>query len=379
MDEENQAPTEARTTSAWTADHVAAISDMPAIPLITKAAPAIAGLDLWDMWPVQLANGDTARFDGAALWMILSAPCQPDPGARHNLARIRLVSEQGDIWRDYGNVLPERLSPGSREWAGSSVYDPGTGKVTLYFTAAGQRDEADFTYQQRVFETCAVVVQGGGITFENWTLPTESFVSDNETYVRVDQSDGEPGHIKAFRDPAYFCDPADGAEYLLFTGSLKLSQSAFNGAVGIARRVGKTWQLLPPLIHADALNNELERPHMIVRDGLYYLFWSTQRRVFADGQPAGPNGLYGMVATSLFGDYRPLNSTALIAANPASEPLQAYSWWVQSTLEVASFIDHWGMQGRSFDDHPGLLRSQFGGTPAPLFSLALSGDRATIV
>jgi levansucrase len=51
----------------------------------------------------------------------------------------------------------------------------------------------------------------------------------------VNQREGAPGLIKGFRDPAHFRDPADGTTYLLFTGSLKPSHSAFNGCIGIAR------------------------------------------------------------------------------------------------------------------------------------------------
>jgi len=47
-------------------------------------------------------------------------------------------------------------------------------------------------------------------------------------------------------------------------------------------------------------------------------------------------------------------------------------------LPNLAFIDHWGMQGRSFDDHPELLRGQFGGTPAPTFRLHFAGDQVTI-
>ena len=47
---------------------------------------------------------------------------------------------------------------------------------------------------------------------------------------------GAIGTIKAFRDPAFFRDPADGCDYLLFTASLAASASAWNGV----RRHGPT-------------------------------------------------------------------------------------------------------------------------------------------
>ncbi len=79
------------TASRWTTAALAELRQDAAttIPLIDLVAVASAkadgrmGLDLWDMWPLQLANGATARFDGAALWMILSAPVLADSDLRH--------------------------------------------------------------------------------------------------------------------------------------------------------------------------------------------------------------------------------------------------------------------------------------------------------
>jgi levansucrase len=38
-----------------------------------------------------------------------------------------------------------------------------------------------------------------------------------------------------------------------------------------------------------------------------------------------------------------------------------------------------GHEGRVLADHPELRRAQFGGAPAPVFSLAFDGDRVSIV
>ena len=138
------------------------------------------------------------------------------------------------------------------------------------------------------------------------------------------------------------------------------------------------WRLLPPLVAADGLNNEQERPHVIARGGLYYLFWSTQRKVFEPNGPNGPNGLYGMVAPSLFGPYEPLNGTGLVAANPDSEPFQYYSWWVMDDLQVASFVDLVGVGTDPIIDDPVWRRTHFGGVPAPRFRICLDGNRAWV-
>lgn len=371
----------------WQADHVAAIGSrpMPEIPLIGRAdvQPAIDHLHLWDLWPIETVDGDIVRVDDAELWVIMSAPRSLHPDDRHHVARLRLTKVGEDGWSDLGDLLPEGLNPGAREWAGSTIYDPETGRLILFYTAAGRQGDTKPSYEQRLFQAEGrLIVESGVVRTGGWTTPFENIISDDLNYVVAQQADGEPGFIKAFRDPAHFCDPADGTSYLLFTASLKQSASDFNGAIGIAKASGAdllSWELLPPLISADGLNNELERPVMRFVGGRYYVFWSTQRRVFADDGPSGPNGLYGMVADSLFGPYRPMNGTGLVACNPAAEPFQGYSWWVTKDLEVVGFVDNWGLEGRSLEEQPELVASQFGGTPSPRFRLQLDGDKSAVL
>lgn len=363
-----------RTVTPWRPGRIAGAE----IALIgaQDATPILPGIDLWDSWPLAHENGDTARIDGREYWFFLSAPCFPDPGQRHDAARIRLASLGADGWRDHGDALPRELSPGTREWAGSAVLLDDRNTVILFFTAAGRKGAAP-SFEQRLFAVKGRLGKDGP---GDWLEPAEVVRADGTRYVVAAEAEGMPGMIKAFRDPAWFRDPATGKRHLLFTGSAGWSEEEFNGLVGLATMDDHgNWHLQDPLIEAVGVNNELERPHLIVRGGRYYLFWSTQRRTFATGGPNGPNGLYAMVAESVGGPYRPVNGSGLVAGNPASEPTQGYSWWVTGEGRVWSFIDHWGMRGRSFDQHPELLRQQFGGTPAPVFSLEFDGDSVTIV
>lgn len=371
--------------SQWTYDQIAGIFPTDA-NVIAKINPVslvtpLPGFDLWDMWPVQLSDGQTVTFDGWTIWMVLSAPVGADPDARHDIARIRLLTEAGGTWRDNGNALTDSLSPGSREWAGTAIYDPQTSALTLYYTATGHRGEVSPTYAQRIFSTSTLLsCEDGKIAQRHWSVPVECIVSDDKKYLLVGAHEGRPGFIKGFRDPAYFSDPVDGAQYLLFTGSLKPSNSAWNGCIGIARRDGdgRPWSLLNPLLSADGLNNEQERPHIVARDGRYYLFWSTQRRVFAPDGPNGPNGLYGMVADSVLGPYRPLNGSGLVAANPDEAPFQTYSWWVTADLHVHSFVDCLQTGSEVAVDSAEWRRRHFGGLPAPQFRIELDGDKAWV-
>ncbi len=375
--------------SRWTADQLRGLDEaaLPAIPHIwpQHVVDILPGFQLWDCWPFETADGAVVQLDGGwTPWVIMAAPRDLHPDARHHVARLRLLVERKGTWRDCGFLLPDGLAPGSREWAGSTLYDPASRRVTLFFTAAGIRDEATVTMAQRLFQTSGTLAISDGLpAVTGWSAPLESVTADGTHYMVVDQADGQPGAIKGFRDPFHFRDPADGAHYLLFTASTPDRSASHNGLIGVARSTSDTldsWMLLPPLLSANGLNNELERPMMRVVDGRYYLFWSTQRSVFAPDGPSGPTGIYGMVADGFSAPYRPLNGHGLVAPNPADEPKQCYSWWVTAELVAAGFVDHWGLAGGAVptaDDRDYI--SRFGGVPAPHFSITVDGNRAWVI
>jgi len=362
----------------WTADHVrairtAAIAVTPQIRAddFSRVSP---NFDLWDAWPIQEPGGLPAILrDDSTLWMALAAPCFPDPDERHAHARIHLLKRLGDAWVHLGPAMPDGFSPGSREWSGSAVLDAGTNEVSLYFTAAGRRAEAEFTFEQRIFGARATLdLSGSGPRLIGWRDLAEVVERDPAYYMASDEGRGSVGTIKAFRDPAFFVDPADGANYLFFAGSAAHSTSDYNGVVGVARADAKGragWRTLAPIVSAEGLNNELERPHVVVSGDLYYLFWSTQSHVFDAAGPVGPTGLYGVVSERIAGPWRPLNATGLVFANPPEAPEQAYSWLVLPNLRVISFVDNWGNNGGE---------RKFGATFAPELRLVLDGDEARL-
>jgi len=356
-----------------------AFDNPPTLPLITAddVAPILPGIDLWDCWQLTHEDGTTVVQGGRALWFFLSAPALPDPADRHALARIRLLSRGADGWRDHGNALPDGCNPGSREWAGSAVLMDDGVTVALFYTAAGRRD-GPMSFEQRLFAV-AGVLQADGLPGQ-WQAPREVIVADGIRYIcdRQEIAVPEPGSIKAFRDPQWFRDPATGLAHIVFTGSAAWSTDAYNGVIGIATLDGDEWVLGDPLIEATGVNNELERACVMHRDGRYYVFWSTQQHTFSPETLAGPNGLYAMVADAMTGPWRPVNGNGLVAGNPLDEPTQSYSWWITGGDEVWSFVDYWGMAGRSLSDRPELIRSHFGGTPAPVFRLRYDGDSVFI-
>ncbi len=371
--------------SVWSAAQLDALfaNPLPTAPLIsaTDVKPIVADTDLWDHWPVQMSDGRIAEVAGGSLWIILSAPRGPRPSDRHNVARMRLLWHKGDRWIDCGLLLPDDLNPGAREWSGAARLDPETGAVMCWFTAAGRRGAGGLTFEQRLFHTSGRLdLSGAKPRIIDWTPAIETVACDGQFYAHTAGAPVRPRRIPGFRDPYWFRDPADGQGWLIFTGSGGGSTHADNGVVGLARDNGAgRFELMPPLISGEGLVNEMERPHVVVREGRYYVFWSTQASQFAADGPIGPTGLYGMVAQNFAGPYEPLNGSGLVLANPAGEPAQAYCWQVLETLEVMSFVDHWGLNGRDPATDPVADRAQFGGTIAPILRIEINGNTTRIV
>jgi levansucrase len=372
-----------KVTSAahWSRAEAQAAADQPAAALPVIGAddvrPVVPGHDLWDMWQIARTDGSTVIAGGRSWWFFLATPQLDDPEARHDRARMRLTSHGADGWRDHGWVFVPGFTPGSREWSGSAVLEDDGVTLTMYFTAAG-RAEGPHSFEQRLFETKGrFALTDGEPVLGDWSIPVASVVADGEWYAVADEVEAPAHGIKGFRDPGYFRDPADGREYLLFVGNAGWTDIWPNGVIGLAARDGDGWTLRAPLVDALGVNSELERPHVVMQGGRYYLFWSTQARRFAAGIGA-PTGLYGMVAESMAGPWRPINGSGLVAGNPPAEPFQAYCWWVTGEGEVISFVDYWGLDGAGLPQDPAERRARFGGTAAPWFRLAFDGDRVTI-
>jgi levansucrase len=386
-----------RDASDWTREHVAGLerTDDNTAPIIyppeRKTDP---DNHLWDTWLLRTPDGEIADVDGYRVIVALTAPNDLLPGTRHDVATHRFYySRDGREWTPGGRVFESDAAVlGSRQWAGSAIYDPDTGETSLYYTAAGERDETDLSYTQHlaVAHGGAVDADEEGVRFEGpWTHETLAH-PDGDWYEREDQS---RGMIYTFRDPWYFEDPETGDSYILFEGNTPVPkdsaacggdsvQQEFNGSVGIARasRDDPTeCELLPPLLDAVCVNQELERPHVVYRDGTYYLFVASHRHTFAPGLD-GYDALYGFAADSLFGEYEPLNGSGLVVTNPANAPFQAYSWLAyghRDEILVTSFLNYYDYDRPTLDDVAYLPEDEqfrrFGGTLAPTVRLGVDG------
>lgn len=182
--------------------------------------------------------------------------------------------------------------------------------------------------------------------------------------------------VYGFRDPEYMVDPVTGREHVLFTANGAGIAGPYNGAVGMMTRAEDGgWRLGPPLVVSTDVNSQLERPHVVYRNGEAYLFFSTHDFTFARGLSA-PRGLYGFHSQSgrLTGRWTPLNEHGLVAANPRIDPAQVYSFLVLPDGHVMSYMNEtWG-----FELDPDNEERTFAGAPGPMFRLRFDGDVVTV-
>ncbi|MFC4987586.1 glycoside hydrolase family 68 protein [Saliphagus infecundisoli] len=383
--------------SRWTEGQAAGIGRTAdtVVPKIEPPEPDPAdGLHVWDTWLLRTRTGEVATVGDYRVLFSLTAPADLLPGTRHDVAEIRyFYSRDGREWTDGGPVFADAL--GQRQWAGSALVDDGD--LYVYYTAAGEADAPELSYTQR-----PAVGHGGRFSASEDGLALEStwshevlFKPDGEHYETADQSEGM---IYTFRDPWFFEDPETGRTCLLFEANTPVREDdrcdgdparrEFNGCVGLAVSPSgdpTEWELRPPILDAVCVNQELERPHVVHRDGRYYLFVSSHMHTFAPGLE-GYDGLYGFVADSLDGEYRPLNGSGLVLANPATAPFQAYSWMAYPHREeilVVGFFNYFDFAGDSLDAISELSlpeqRRRFGGTLAPTVRLGIERDRTRIL
>ncbi|WP_276272468.1 glycoside hydrolase family 68 protein [Haloarcula litorea] len=349
---------------------------------------------IWDTWFLRNRDGTLAEVDGYRVCFSLTAPADLLPGKRHDVATIRaFYSDDGRNWHNAGPVFDEAL--GQRQWAGSALYDDGD--VYVFYTAAGEDGADELTYTQRIVGASGGTIHtGDGFELHGPWTHHDLLRPDGERYEREEQS---RGMIYTFRDPWFFEDPATGETWLLFEANTPVpegsdacggdaAQQEFNGSVGLARSpTGDPleWELADPLLDAVCVNQELERPHIVYTDGLYYLFVSSHQHTFAPGLE-GFDALYGFVAEDLRGEYVPLNDSGLVVTNPVNAPFQAYSWMAfphDDEVLVQSFFNYFDFAGASLDEIAHLPEAEqmrrFGGTLGPTVRLDAEGARTRIL
>ncbi|WP_372425662.1 glycoside hydrolase family 68 protein [Salinarimonas chemoclinalis] len=387
--------------SVWSRADVEAIhQDTPVtLPLmIHDREPFEEGVTVWDAWPVRTPDGAVAEIDGWVVMVGLSAElAEIEETGRdfYTLSTWRYWYTRDGEWRPGGVVFTREDGLGSRQWAGSTFYDPDTREITFYYTAVGRPDAESLAdddperpisihneaagrplAEQRLASvTASLSASGEGIAFSGFGEhriigEADGFWYDTmETYLASSA-------VYGFRDPEYMVDPLTGREHVLFTANGAGIAGPYNGVVGLMTREDDgDWRLDPPLIVSTDVNSQLERPHVVYRDGQAYLFFSTHDFTFAS-DIHGPRGLYGFHSQSgrLTGRWTPINEHGLVAANPRIDPAQVYSFLVLPDGHVMSYLNEtWG-----FELDPANEERSFAGAPGPMFRLRFDGEIVSV-
>lgn len=356
------------------------------------------GVYVWDAWPVRNHDGSVAEIDGWVIKVGLSADwdeVEETGWDFYTVSTWRYWFTRDGEWRPGGVIFERDEALGSRQWAGSTFYDPDTQEVTFYYTATGSPDAESIdddmpereisihneaagrpsTEQRLAMVTASVSASGDGIAFSDFGEHEIIAEADGRLYDTMGTYLASAA-VYGFRDPEFMVDPHTGQEHILFTANAAGVAGPYNGVVGlVSKSDAGEWELQPPIIVSMGVNSQLERPHVIYRDDGAYLFFSTHDFTFAS-DVHGPRGLYGFHAPTgdLQGRWVPLNEHGLVAANPEEAMGQIYSFLVLPDGRVMSYLNH----TYGFELDPQHEDRAFFGGPGPMFRIGVDGGTATV-
>lgn len=392
---------------------------------------------VWDTWPVTDEDGNQYSVNGWEIIYSLVADRSIRFDDRHTSAKIGYFYRPANLpetkrpknggWTYGGLVFHEgvtdqifadRSFSHQTQWSGSArIFKDG--EVKLFFTnVAFYWDDAGRDikpYDPRlVLSVGHVQADGNGVSFSGFDHVSELLTPDGVFYQNAQQH-----RYLNFRDPFTFKDPAHPDDtYMVFEGNSALSREEarctkgdlgyrdgdpfaesvdavnesgaahYIGNVGLARAKNKAlteWEFLPPVLSANCVTDQTERPQFVFTGGKAYLFTISHRQTFASGMD-GPEGVYAFVGNGIRSDFQPLNSgSGLALGNPTNlnfpggrpyspsnnQPagqFAAYSHYVMPGGLVESFIDSVGTS------------SQFsrGGTLAPTVKITVTGVNSTV-
>ena len=382
---------------------------------------------VWDTWPLGDMHANQLSFKG---WeVIFSLTADPHAGYtfddRHVHARIGFFYRRAGIpasqrplnggWIWGGHLFPDGSSAklfgtlpmtNNSEWSGSARLQRDD-EVSLFYTAVAFNRSApggpDITAPVALIARAKGEIHADGkhVWFTGFDKHEELLRPDGVMY-----QTGEQNIAYSFRDPFVFTDPAHpGKTYMVFEGNtggprgartctdadmgyapndpyrenvsavMDAGAAKHKANVGLAEATDGTlshWRFLPPILSANCVDDQTERPQIYRKHGKYYLFTISHRSTMAPGVD-GPDGLYGFVGDGIRSDFLPLNGgSGLVVGNPTDfdAPIGApYSLDPNQNPRAFESYSHYVMPGglvESFIDAVGPRR---GGTLAPTIKI----------
>ncbi|WP_104165299.1 glycoside hydrolase family 68 protein [Cryobacterium sp. N22] len=392
---------------------------------------------VWDTWPLTDEDGNQYSIKGQEIIFSLVADRSLGFDERHQFAKIGYFHRPAGVPADErpenggwtygglvfdegvtGEIFADKSFSHQTQWSGSARVFKG-GEVKLFFTDVAFYRDAEGNdvkpYDPRLALSIGKVhVTGKDVKLTGFDKVQNLLEADGEYY----QTGAQNGSYN-FRDPFTFEDPAHpGETYMVFEGNsampreeayctdedlgyapgdpfaetaeeVNASGATYQiGNIGLAKATNDDlteWEFLPPILSANCVTDQTERPQFIFKDGKAYLFTISHRGTFAQGID-GPEGVYGFVGDGIRSDFQPLNGgSGLALGNPTNlnypqgKPFtpnadqhpgafQAYSHYVMPGGLVQSFIDTIGTS----DD---FVR---GGTLAPTVKMDITGDTTSV-
>ncbi|WP_163617027.1 glycoside hydrolase family 68 protein [Microbacterium sp. B35-30] len=409
---------------------------MPAVP---QDFPDMSNEEVWvwDSWPLTDEDANQYSVNGQEIIFSLVADRNLVFDERHVFAKIGyfyrpagvpaaerpenggwtyggLVFDEGVT----GQIFPDQSYSHQTQWSGSARISKG-GEIKLFFTdVAFYRNEDGSNrkpYDPRIALSVGKVhANKNGVKLTGFDEVTDLLQADG-TYYQT----GAQNEFFNFRDPFTFEDPAHpGETFMVFEGNSAMPRESATcneedlgyregdpfaetveqvnasgatyqiGNVGLAKAKNEElteWEFLPPILSANCVTDQTERPQIYMKDGKYYLFTISHRGTFANGID-GPEGVYGFVGDGIRSDYEPMNAgSGLALGNPTNlnfaggqpfapdfnQPIghfQAYSHYVMPGGLVQSFIDTIGTEGDF----------RRGGTLAPTVKIDIDGASSAV-
>lgn len=390
---------------------------------------------VWDSWTLTDGTSAQPSFKGWEVVFSLVADRKLGFDDRHTYAKLGYFFRKADVaerpadggWTYGGLVFPDGASGAifedqsfshQTEWSGSTRIFDGN-KLRIFYTAVAFYRNEDGSnrkpYDPRLVQSEGrLFADDNGVWMTGFRDQHDMLQADGEYY-----QTGEQNEFFNFRDPFTFEDPAHpGKTYMVFEGNSAVARGEracteedmgyapgdphaetadeamdmgahfqmANVGLAVAENAALTeWRFLPPILSANCVNDQTERPQIYIKDGKYYLFTITHRSTYAAGVD-GPEGVYGFVGDGIRSDFQPVNRGSGLALgspsnlnfpagtpfapNPDQHPgqFQAYSHYVMPDGLVQSFIDTIGTS----DD---FVR---GGTLAPTVRVDIEGDAVTV-
>nr|3WPY_A Chain A, Beta-fructofuranosidase [Microbacterium saccharophilum]3WPY_B Chain B, Beta-fructofuranosidase [Microbacterium saccharophilum]3WPY_C Chain C, Beta-fructofuranosidase [Microbacterium saccharophilum] len=415
-------------------------NSMPAsvtMPTVPQDFPDMSNEQVWvwDTWPLTDEDANQYSVNGWEIIFSLVADRNLGFDDRHVFAKIGYFYRPAGVpaaerpenggWTYGGLVFKEGVTgqifedqsfSHQTQWTGSARVSK-NGEIKLFFTDVAFYRNSDGTnikpYDPRIaLSVGKVKANKKGVTLTGFNKVTDLLQADG-TYYQT----GAQNEFFNFRDPFTFEDPAHpGETFMVFEGNSAMQRETATcneadlgyrqgdpyaetvddvnasgatyqiGNVGLAKAKNKQlteWEFLPPILSANCVTDQTERPQIYFKDGKSYLFTISHRGTFAAGLD-GPEGVYGFVGDGIRSDYQPLNGgSGLALGNPTNlnflggQPFapdvnqhpghfQAYSHYVMPGGLVQSFIDTIGT-------HDDFVR---GGTLAPTvkMDIGVGGD-----